>query len=145
MLMALHPDVQKRAQAEVDDEVGRNQVAEYAQLENVPYLFAVMKEVLRFAPVGPLGVFSPHCTTDTHSSLPQWKPSHTRSCKMTNIWDTELQRIQRCFPTSGIHVFSIPQNDLILNAHCAQGDYARPSVLSRTLRIQPGSFLAYEC
>ncbi|KAI5120525.1 hypothetical protein M0805_004533 [Coniferiporia weirii] len=58
MLMALYPDVQRRAQAEVDEKIGRGNVAEFDRLDNIPYVSAVLKEMLRYAPVGPLAL--PH-------------------------------------------------------------------------------------
>lgn len=55
MLMALHPAIQARVQAELDSVLGKGRQPSYADLESLPYLAAVFKEVLRFAPVGPLG------------------------------------------------------------------------------------------
>lgn len=57
MLMALHPDIQRRAQAEVDENVGRGHLPTYSQLDSLAYLSAVLKEVLRFATVAPLGSY----------------------------------------------------------------------------------------
>lgn len=54
-LMALHPGVQLRAQAEIDEKVGTSSLPSLKQLDDLHYLNAIMKEVLRFAPVGPLG------------------------------------------------------------------------------------------
>ncbi|KAK7443229.1 hypothetical protein VKT23_015827 [Stygiomarasmius scandens] len=55
LLMALHPGVQKRAQAELNDCIGANQMPRVPDLMKLRYLNAVMKEVLRYAPVGNLG------------------------------------------------------------------------------------------
>ena len=54
MLMALHPHVQQRAQAEVDEQLG-GELPDLDALDNLPYVTAVLKEVMRFAPIGPLG------------------------------------------------------------------------------------------
>lgn len=54
--MALHPDVQLRAQAEIDEKLGTGSLPSLKQLDNLHYLNAILKEVLRFAPVGPLGM-----------------------------------------------------------------------------------------
>lgn len=55
LLMALHPDVQTRAQAEIDEICGQDQMPHPSHLGFLTYLQAVLKEVLRFAPVGNLG------------------------------------------------------------------------------------------
>ena len=54
MLMALHPDVQTRAQEEIDKISNPGEPIEHNRVEHLTYLLAVLKEVLRFAPVGPL-------------------------------------------------------------------------------------------
>ncbi|KAH6818092.1 cytochrome P450 [Perilla frutescens var. frutescens] len=53
------PEVMLKAQREVDDVVGKNRVVEESHTNKLPYLNAVMKEVLRLHPVLPLMV--PHC------------------------------------------------------------------------------------
>ena len=58
MLMALHPNVQRRAQEEIDSSVGHGQPPTLADTRHLEYLTCVMKEVLRFAPVGPLGRYT---------------------------------------------------------------------------------------
>ena len=60
-LMALHPSVQTTAQEELDTVIGRRQVPSPAELGRLSYLAAVLKEVLRYAPVGNLGT-SPRCS-----------------------------------------------------------------------------------
>lgn len=45
--MLLHPDVQKKAQAELDAVVGRNRLPGYEDAELLPYLSALVREVLR--------------------------------------------------------------------------------------------------
>lgn len=53
--MVLYPDVLKRAQAEVDSVVGRERMPSYGDQNNLPYIDAIVKEVLRWRPVAPLG------------------------------------------------------------------------------------------
>lgn len=53
--MASHPEAQSRAQAEIDEICGRVQTPQPAQLGSLTYLHAVLKEVLRYAPIGNLG------------------------------------------------------------------------------------------
>lgn len=53
--MVLYPDVLKRAQAELDSVVGRERMPSYGDQKNLPYIDAIVKEVLRWRPVAPLG------------------------------------------------------------------------------------------
>jgi len=68
LLMALHPDIQRRAQAEIDEVVGKDRLPTTADQVSLPYVSAVVKEVLRFAPVAPLGeIFAALYLYCTHS------------------------------------------------------------------------------
>ncbi|KAK8553026.1 hypothetical protein V6N13_055803 [Hibiscus sabdariffa] len=49
-----HPNVTEKAQKEIDSVVGRNRILEESDMENLPYLQAVVKETLRLHPGGPL-------------------------------------------------------------------------------------------
>ena len=53
--MTLYPDVQKRAQEEIDRVVGKDRLPTIEDQDNLIYVGALIKEVLRFAPVAPLG------------------------------------------------------------------------------------------
>ncbi|KAJ6591168.1 cytochrome P450 [Mycena vulgaris] len=56
LLMSLYPDVQKRAQVEIDQVIGRDRLLTIDDQKSLPYLTAVLKEILRWAPVAPLGL-----------------------------------------------------------------------------------------
>lgn len=51
-----HPDVMQRAQAELDNVVGPERIVRESDLEHLPYLEAVLKEVMRVQPGAPMGV-----------------------------------------------------------------------------------------
>ncbi|KAF9618879.1 hypothetical protein IFM89_002747 [Coptis chinensis] len=51
--MVLHPDIQSKAQAEIDAFVGNNRLVSDSDLPNLPYLLAIVKESLRVHPPGP--------------------------------------------------------------------------------------------
>ena len=53
--MSLYPEVQAKAQSEIDQTIGTNRLPSYADRESLPYLNALIKEVLRWNPVTPLG------------------------------------------------------------------------------------------
>jgi len=62
LAMTLHPEAQKRAQAELDNILG-DRLPTFADKDALPYVTAVMKEVLRWIPVLPLAV--PHRTVNS--------------------------------------------------------------------------------
>ncbi|KAH7886508.1 cytochrome P450 [Phlebopus sp. FC_14] len=58
LLLVAHPEVQVKAQKEVDDVVGHERLPTWSDIERMPYLRALLEEVNRFRPVGPLAL--PH-------------------------------------------------------------------------------------
>ncbi|KAI0354238.1 CyP450 monooxygenase [Trametes cingulata] len=54
--MILHPEIQRRGQAELDAVVGRERLPEHADRPLLPYINALVKELLRWHNVAPLGV-----------------------------------------------------------------------------------------
>ncbi|KAK8650602.1 hypothetical protein V6N13_140234 [Hibiscus sabdariffa] len=52
--IVLHPDVQRRVHDELDQVVGRSRAVDESDVANMIYLAAVIKEVLRLHPPGPL-------------------------------------------------------------------------------------------
>jgi len=59
--MTLHPEVQRKAQEEIDRVIGNKRLPSMEDRENLPYVNAIVKEVFRWHPVGPMGL--PHMTT----------------------------------------------------------------------------------
>ena len=53
--MALYPEVQKRAQKELDRVIGHGRLPEFSDRDSLPYIDAVVKELLRWHPVIPSG------------------------------------------------------------------------------------------
>lgn len=67
LAMALFPDVQKKAQAEIDLTVGPTRLPDFHDLESLVYVKALVMETLRWMPSAPLGL--PHRVTDDDSYL----------------------------------------------------------------------------
>lgn len=63
--MVLHPDVQSEIQVEVDRIVGRERAVTESDVAEMVYLPAVIKEVLRLHPPGPLLSWARLAITDT--------------------------------------------------------------------------------
>lgn len=61
LAMLLYPDVMRRAQSQIDTVVGRGRLPSFSDKESLPYIDAIVKEVLRWRPVGPLAL--PRFTT----------------------------------------------------------------------------------
>ncbi len=59
--MALYPDIQKKAQAELDSLVGPQRLPELGDIEDLVYLQAILLEAIRWKPILPLGL--PHAVT----------------------------------------------------------------------------------
>lgn len=57
LALALYPDVQKHAQAEINDVVGSSRLPDFGDMEKLPYTVAITKEILRWNPLVPLGLF----------------------------------------------------------------------------------------
>ena len=51
--MVLYPEVQKKAQAELDNVIGRSRLPDFSDEEALPYISAVVKEVFRYVVLEP--------------------------------------------------------------------------------------------
>lgn len=60
--MAFYPEVQKKAQAEIETVVGLGRLPDFGDGEHLPYIRAVMMEVLRWKPVVPFD--TPHAVME---------------------------------------------------------------------------------
>jgi cytochrome P450 len=62
LAMTVFPAVQRKAQEEIDQNVGTGRLPGFQDRQNLPYIDAIVKEVLRWHPVAPMGL--PHMTTE---------------------------------------------------------------------------------
>ncbi|CAA7270108.1 unnamed protein product [Cyclocybe aegerita] len=82
-LMMLYPEIQKRAQAEVDSIIAKEQRLPTLQdRPSMPYIDAVMQEVFRWTPSSPIGLF--HCTAADDAYYGYFIPAKTTI--IANIW-----------------------------------------------------------
>ncbi|KAG5800528.1 hypothetical protein H9Q69_000415 [Fusarium xylarioides] len=56
LAMLLFPEVQRKAQQEIDSVVGTERLPQFEDRDNLPYVDALIKESLRWIPVTPMGV-----------------------------------------------------------------------------------------
>lgn len=64
--IVLHQDIQTKVQNEIDTWVGRDRHVEDSDIPNLPYLQAIVKEVLRMHPPGPLLSWARLAVHDVH-------------------------------------------------------------------------------
>lgn len=80
--MTLFPDVQHKVQEEIDRVLGPEQLPQVADRARLPYTDAVVKEVLRWHPVAPMGI--PHMSVEDDTWGGYFIPKG--SLIMPNIW-----------------------------------------------------------
>ncbi|KAK0498709.1 cytochrome P450 [Armillaria luteobubalina] len=80
LAMVLYPDVQKRAQAELDKVVGRDRLPSFSDYEHLPYVRAMVKETLRWRAV----VRLPHRSTEDDIYNGYFIPAG--SILIANVW-----------------------------------------------------------
>ncbi|EIN08237.1 cytochrome P450 [Punctularia strigosozonata HHB-11173 SS5] len=82
LAMTLNPEIQKRAQAEIDAVVGTDRLPTLADRDHLPYVDALVKEVFRWNPVAPQGI--PHSLREDDIHDGYFIPKGT-VC-IANIW-----------------------------------------------------------
>ncbi|KAL5476745.1 hypothetical protein ACEPAI_2931 [Sanghuangporus weigelae] len=135
LAMTLNPEIQARGQAEVDALLKMHRLPIHADRESLPYVNAIVKEVLRWNPAVPLGL--PHQLT---------QDDHYRDFKLSkgtivwaNIWS--ILHDENMFPEPGMFR---PERFLGDNANVMTDRTTDPSVLAFGFgrRICPGMHLA---
>ncbi|KAL3513012.1 hypothetical protein ACH5RR_025729 [Cinchona calisaya] len=81
--MVLHPEIQAKAQSEIDSAVGTRKMVTDSDLPNLPYLHAIVKETLRAHPPGPLLSWARLAINDTRVGH-HFIPAGTTA--MVNMW-----------------------------------------------------------
>ncbi|MCO5589330.1 hypothetical protein L7F22_043296 [Adiantum nelumboides] len=119
--MVLHPQVQARAQAELDREVGLHRRVEESDMGKLPYLQAIVKECLRLHPPGPLLSWARLATSDvdvagfhvpagTTAMVNMWAITHD-----PDIWEEPTKfKPERFLVSEGGMEIDIRGNDLRL-------------------------------
>ncbi|QRV90645.1 cytochrome P450 family protein [Ceratobasidium sp. AG-Ba] len=82
--MIHYPSVQAAAQEEIDRVVGTERLPTYTDRSSLPYIEALYKEVLRWQPIGPLGV--PHNLSSKEDDIYRGMHIPKNSTIIANIW-----------------------------------------------------------
>ncbi|KIV88838.1 hypothetical protein PV10_08476 [Exophiala mesophila] len=88
------PEVQKKAQAELDRVVGDDRLPTIADYDQLPYIAMLVKETMRWRPIAPLGV--PHALSEDEVVDGKFLPKGT-IC-FVNVWG--LHHDENVFPDS---------------------------------------------
>lgn len=78
----LYPNIQAKAQEELDRVVGRKRLPDFSDEEDLPYIRAICFELLRWNPITPIGV--PHRNIEEDEYRGMLIPMG--SSVITNIW-----------------------------------------------------------
>jgi cytochrome P450 len=92
LAMVSYPDVQRRAQAEINSVIGRDRLPIFEDRASLPYVESILRETLRWQPVGPLGI--PHATSSDDTYNGYFIPK--RTTVIYNIWG--ISRDEKRYP-----------------------------------------------
>ncbi|THH11765.1 hypothetical protein EW146_g7925 [Bondarzewia mesenterica] len=114
LAMTMYPEVQKKAQAELDSVVGQDRLPQLSDRDHLPYINAMLRETIRWGPPVPLG--APHCVTEDDVYDGYLIPKG--SVVVANLWhilqdptvypDPEVYRPERFLPSEGERAQSDP-------------------------------------
>ncbi|KAF8168808.1 cytochrome P450 [Mycena galopus ATCC 62051] len=117
LAMLMNPEIQRKAQRDIDLVTEGRRLPDFGDLTSIPYLDAILNEVLRWNPVVPLGV--PHYTTADDVYNGYFIPKNT--IVMGNSWgilhgehygsDPEIFRPERFLNSQGKRNSAVPDPD----------------------------------
>lgn len=96
----MYPDVQRKAQAEIDTLIGSDRLPNFNDRHRLSYLDALLKEVHRWNPVAPIGGGLPKIAALDQLKYPV-KLYPTVSWRTTCIWDTIYLQARLLSPIVG--------------------------------------------
>jgi len=91
--MIAFPEIQRKAQAEIDQVIGAGRLPGFQDRRNLPYIDAVVKELLRWHPAARMGL--PHTTTKDDICDGYLIPKG--ALLLPNVWCVALSYFPRYF------------------------------------------------
>ncbi|SJL07070.1 related to cytochrome P450 CYP2 subfamily [Armillaria ostoyae] len=88
--MLLYPEVQAKAQAEIDAVIGDDRLPRFDDREHLPYINALVLEVTRWHTIGPTGI--PHCVTEDVVQSDYFIPKGFLI--LANIWYRDMDDVK---------------------------------------------------
>ncbi|KAK7055270.1 cytochrome P450 [Favolaschia claudopus] len=98
MAMALHPDKQRKAQSEIDTVLGHGHIPRVEDAPRLPYVCAVIKEVMRWKPVLPLSIARRTGDADQYRGF----DVPANSFVIPNVWAIAFKPCEKYDPQSFI-------------------------------------------
>ncbi|TFK38918.1 cytochrome P450 [Crucibulum laeve] len=130
MLMAMHPDVQKRMQQELDAVVGVERMPCVDDKPELPYVAAVIKEVMRWQPALPLSIARRSAEDDFYDGY--YIPANT--IVIPNVWAISREQGKKYDPDAFIPERYLDLEEPALDPATFAFGFGR--------RICPGKYLA---
>ncbi|KAG2051170.1 cytochrome P450, partial [Suillus hirtellus] len=92
LAMMLHPDVQSCVRAEIDQAVGHDSIPCLDDRASLPYLDAILREVLRWNPIAPLGIAHVTSNDDVYDGyfIPKGSKLYESSIVRALSWDEDI-------------------------------------------------------
>lgn len=131
LAMILHPEVQTKAQEEIDRVIGYDRLPDFSDRETLPYVECVLLETLRWHPIFPLGV--PHLTRMDDIFDGMYIPKATTV--LLNLWAMTHDEVR--FPDPSAFK---PERHLTPEGNVAEGTSTPTFGIGR--RICPGRHFA---
>ncbi|KAG2749411.1 cytochrome P450 [Suillus brevipes Sb2] len=130
LAMVSYPDVQRRAQAEIDSVIGKDRLPTFEDRASLPYVESVLRETLRWQPIGPLGI--PHASSSDDIYNGYFIPKGT--VIISNIWG--ITRDKKRYPDASRFM---PERFLDANGALTDDDPAE-YVFGSGRRVCPGRY-----
>ncbi|KAG2126531.1 cytochrome P450 [Suillus clintonianus] len=130
LAMVLYPDVQRRAQAEIDLVIGRDRLPTFEDRASLPYVESILRETFRWQPILPLGV--PHATSSDDTYDGYFIPKGATI--MCNVW--AISRDEKRYPDASRFV---PERFLDVNG-ALTGDDPAGYIFGLGRRACPGRY-----
>ena len=162
-MMCLHERAQRKAQEEIGKVIGSDRLPTFADMADLPYVGACVKETLRYWTIAPLGIIfcqiPGSCMVRLTLCNSLLQASHIAQCRMIATRTTtslQVRRLSRLFimiliPSPGATVLAniwyepnhyIFRDPLMLVFIPIQGHYARRDGLLRSILLQAGALPA---
>lgn len=93
LAMTMYPDVQKKAQVELDGVVGHTRLPDFEDRGSLPYLNAVVKELTRWHVVAPIGL--PHAALEDDEYNGLFIPRGAMI--ISNFWCEKSNPTSKCY------------------------------------------------
>ncbi|KIK32755.1 hypothetical protein CY34DRAFT_814091, partial [Suillus luteus UH-Slu-Lm8-n1] len=128
LAMVSYPDVQRRAQAEINSVIGKDRLPLFEDRASLPYVESVLRETLRWQPIAPIGI--PHATSSDDIYDGYFIPKGTTV--ICNMWG--ITRDEKRYPDASRFM---PERFLDANGALTDDNPAE-YVFGAGLRICPG-------